>query len=377
MKKIVSLIVLCIGLALIAAGCSSKDKDTKNSEENEPTPTPITSGQDDESFEPVYNTKVREEYKLEDYIKLGKYKGVEVNIEKREVTDEDVYLEMQLDMRNNGAELTEVKDRPVQLGDTVNIDYQGLKNGVAFEGGTDTGYDLMIGSNAFIEGFEEQIIGAKTGDKIDLNVTFPEQYPAADLAGEAVIFKVTVNKIQQYVATETYLKDNTEYDSEEAYKEAIRQQLVLENEEAVKNEKQKKAYNAVVDGCEFIKHPKTLLEFYAEDLRVFYTNYAAAYSMDLNTFLQASGVTMEQYESDEKKYAENMATRELVMKAIIAAEGITLSEEEFQKGAEEYAHEYGYESVQDFLAGAEEELLREDLIFQKVLDLIVAEAIFS
>lgn len=378
MKKIILLMVLCLGLVLMAAGCGSKNKDTKDVKDDEATPTPITSdGTDEETYEPVENTVVREEYKLEDYIKLGEYKGIEVTIEKLTVTDEEVNLAMQLDMRANGATLKEVKDGTVKQGDTVNIDYQGLKNGVAFEGGTDTGYDLLIGSGAFIPGFEEQLIGAKTGEKVDLNITFPENYPAEELAGAAVIFKVTVNKIQQYEATDEYITDNTEYDNADAYKAGISEQLFVTNNDKMENEKQSKVYNAVVDGCEFIKHPKNLLDFYAEDLRVFYTNYAAAYSMDFDSFLEASGVSQEQYENDEKVYAENMSTRELVMKAIIAAEDITLSEEEYQKGVEEYAAEYGYESTQDFLAGAEEDLLREDLLYNKVMELIVEEAVIS
>lgn len=380
MKKIALLLVLCLGILLLAGGCKSKDK-TDDSTDSDITPTPAMSVGEDttdaagEPVEPIVNTLVRGEYNVDDYIKLGKYKGVEVSVEQLSVKEEDVNLMLQMDMQANAATLTEVTGRAVQNGDTVNIDYEGLKSGVAFDGGTDTGFDLLIGSGAFIPGFEEQIIGANTGDKLDLNITFPEVYQNADLAGQAVIFKVTVNKIQQYEITKDYLTANTEFDTEDAYKASFSETLRLENEATMKTEKDNKVYNAVIDASEIISMPQTLLDYYAEDLRVFYANYAAAYGMDFAGFLEASGITEDKFTSDAQSYAKSMTTRELVMKAIIKAENIVLSDEEFEKGIDDYVTEYGYESKEALLEIAQEEILREDLLYNKAFDFIISEAI--
>lgn len=376
MKKVL-LLVLCLGILLLAGGCKSKD----NTEDTgiDATPTPVSSegdtAGDAEPIETVVNTLVRDEYNVDDYIKLGKYKGIEVTVEQLSIMEDEVSLLMQQDMQANGATPVEVTGRAVQNGDTVNIDYEGLKNGVAFEGGTDTGFDLLIGSGSFIPGFEEQIIGKNTGDKFDINVTFPDDYNTTDLAGQAVIFKVTINKIQQFEVTDEYLAANTEFTTTDAYKASFSETLRQENEAAMKTDKDNKIYNAVIEDSVITSIPQTLLDYYAEDLKVFYSNYAAAYSMDFAAFLEASGITEEQFNTDAQNYAKSMATRELVMRAIIKAEDITLSEDEFQKGIEDYVADYGYESKEALLEVAQEDILREDLLYNKAFDFILSEAI--
>lgn len=375
--------VLSMSMILLAAGCNSKTDDNKNATA---TPTPAsTEGTDTEGatgteatatpIPTVTNDLVREEYNLDDYIKLGQYKGVEVTVSKLEVSPEDLAIAIQSDLQTNGGTLTEVTGRAVQVGDTVNMDYEGLKDGVAFEGGTAAAYDLMVGSGAFIPGFEDQLIGAKTGDKLAINVTFPENYGAADLAGQPVVFNVTINKIQEYPLTDEFVTANTDYDTVDAYKTSVSDNLKSQNDETMKTELQNNVYNAVVANSAISSLPQTLIDYYANDLKVYYTNYAAAYGMDFATFLSTSGVTEDKFTEDAQDYAKSMATRDLVLGAVIKAEGIELSEDEYNEQVEAYAAQYGYENGEALLAAADAALLREDILYKKVQDFLVGEAV--
>ncbi|MBH1942077.1 trigger factor [Mobilitalea sibirica] len=386
MKKNVLLLVLSISMLLLIGGCSKKDN-TDDNTENAPTVTEgaentdetdtadITDGTDTPAAEPLVNTLSKGDYKLEDHITLGQYKGVEVTVEKLEVTEEDLNTAIQNDMIANGAAPTEITDRPVQNGDTVNIDFEGFKDDVAFEGGTAAGVDLTIGSGQFIPGFEEKLIGTNVGDKVDLDLTFPEDYQSEDLAGQDVVFKVTVNSIKQYELNEDYVLNNTEYESIEAYTDAIREELVLVNEETMKVTKENNVYSKVLENAEIISIPQSLIDYYVNDIKVIYTNTAQMYGMDLASFITANGMTEEVFNSTSQEYAESIATRELILNAIIKAENIEITEEEFNTKVDEYVAEYGYESSEQFLEEADEDILREDILFRKVLEFLSAEAV--
>ncbi len=376
-------VALIMSILMLAAGCNTKS----DGKAGEATPTPaVTDGTTTDGTgtaeggeEPEYlkNELVKGEYKLEDYIKLGQYKGVEVSVPPVTVSEEDILTSIQSEIGANGGTLEEVTGRSVKLGDTVNIDYEGLKDGVAFEGGTDTGYDLVIGSGTFIPGFEDGLIGANTGDKLDLDITFPENYGSEELAGKPVVFKVTINKIQEYKLTEEYVTTNTDYKNIEEYTAAIKDNLMKEKEANRQAEIKNSVYNNIVEGSTISSLPKTLLDYYKNDIKVYYSNFAMAYGMDFAGFLSASGVTEEQFDADATDYAEDMATRDLVYGAIIKAENIELSDEEYDEQVAILASEYGYESPQDLLATADEGLLKEEILINKVLDFVVAEAIVN
>lgn len=364
---------------MLAAGCNSKD----DSNVVEATPTPTVTAEDTTSTEgteieePEYleNELVKGEYKLEDYINLGQYKGIEVSVAPVSVSDEDIYIAIQSELGEYGAPLVEVTGRAVKLGDTVNIDYEGLKDGIAFDGGTGTNYDLRIGSGSFIPGFEDGLIGAKTGDKLDLDITFPENYGTEELAGQPVVFKVTVNMIQEYQLTEDYVTTNTEYKNVEEYLAGAKDDLMEEKEASRQAEIENSVYNSIVEGSTISSLPQTLLDYYKNDIKVYYTNFAMAYGMEFADFLSASGVTEEQFDADATEYAKNMATRDLVYGAIIKAENIELSDEEYVEQVAAIATEYGYDNPDDLLATADEKLLREEVLVNKVIDFLVAEAI--
>jgi len=383
MKKFVLILILSLSIMAVFAGCNKKtneDSDSNNNIEATPTPVPTDDtdntdeGEVTDKFVPIENPVVKEDYDYNDYIKIGQYKGVEVKVEKLTVTEENLEIAIQMDMHDNGATPIVVTDRAVQLGDTVNIDFVGYHNGEPFSGGSFQGYDLTVGSRQFIDGFEDQLIGAELNTEIEVNVVFPENYGNATLAGEPAVFKVIVNGIQYYEITDDYINNIVGFDSKEEYVENLRSELNAYYTERMISQKENDLYDTIIKNSE-ITLPDNLVEYYESDLRTLYINVAASYETDLETFIVLSGGTMEAFEADIKEYSRNMATRELFIKAISNAEGIELTEEEFQAKVSEYAEQYGYESNEAFLEEAETDILREDLLFRKIVDFIVAESI--
>lgn len=386
MKKIVVLLILSLGLMGILAGCGKNDvednggekvtptPEVSNDEQKEPDNIEDASEEDTEAFTPVENPIVKEDYDYSDYIKLGKYKGIEVKVEQVEVTDDDIEVTIQMDLYDNGSTPIDISDRAVKYGDTVNIDFVGYHNGEPFAGGTAEGYELTVGSKAFINGFEEQIVGAEIGKEIDVNVVFPENYNNATLAGEPAVFKVKVNGILYFELTEDFVKDTMGFDTEEAYRESIGQELAATNVDLMKRQKENDIYTAVIKGSE-IRLPDNLLDYYESDIKTLYTNIAASYGTTLENFLMLSQSSLEEFEIDAKEYANNMATRELIIRAISKAEGIALTEDEFQAEITQYAEQYGYETNEEFLEEADAEVLREDILFYKIIEFLVAESI--
>jgi trigger factor len=236
MKKRVMLLVVSLSIVMLAGGCGSKNdisnyQNTNNTDnagsadqttDGTSTDGTSTDGTSTDGTDASVTVPEKADYKVDDYIKLGQYKGVKVTVDQLTVTDDNVNTAIQDDLKANATteEVTDRKD--VQNGDIVNIDYEGLKDGKAFDGGTSTGYDLTIGSGKFIPGFEDKLIGAKVGEKVSIDLTFPADYQQADLAGQAVVFNVTVNSIKKQVIpelTEEYVKSKTSYDTIDAYKE--------------------------------------------------------------------------------------------------------------------------------------------------------------
>jgi trigger factor len=322
---------------------------------------------------------VKEAYEVSDYITLGEYKGLPVTYTKLEVTDADIDTAIKADLEGNTKD-EEVTDRAVQNGDTVNIDYEGLKDGVAFEGGTAQGTDLNIGSNSFIKGFEEGLIGAKVGDELSLDLTFPADYGQAELAGKAVVFKVKVNSIKVSVVpelTEAYVKDNTDYESIAAYKEGTRTELVKANEDTMKNEKIKNVITAIVDGSTISSYPQSVIDYYAYEMESYYQQYASMFGYELADFLSANGMTEEKYAEEKKSYAEDRTAQELVLNAIIKAENMQITDEEYKAGVANYIEEYGYASEEEFFQYATEEQIKESLIWEKAVNFILEQSVIA
>lgn len=316
--------------------------------------------------------------------KLGEYKGLQLTGSATEITDE--YLESYIDymLENSKEPVAITEDRPVQTGDVVNIDYVGKKDGVAFDGGTAQGYDLTIGSGSFIEGFEDGLIGANVGDTVDLNLTFPENYGAEDLAGQAVVFTVTVNSISELVRPEL----NDEYvqslgmdycQNVEEFYVVVRQSLEDSANANLENELQTQVIQKLMEICEFSEEvPEDMFNYYKEQIDANFVNSATAIGMEKADYIsQYYGMTEEQYDSEIETGALNSARQAIVCSMIAEKEGIEVTDEELNTKIEENYANFGYESVDAYMESGNAEDYRDYLLTMEVLDFLLDNAVVT
>lgn len=298
-----------------------------------------------------------------DYVTLGQYKGVEITAIP-DVTDEEVETELAARFRGT-----------VEEGDTVNIDFVGKKDDVAFEGGTAQGTELTIGSNTFIDGFEEGLIGVKVGETVDLDLTFPDPYENnPDLAGAPVVFTVTVNSINGVVGaemTEEVIKANTSYATVEEYRAAVKEEL----QTLINNEKQSAIWEIVRANATINGYPEDEVEAYVNDVMSYYQSMASYYGIDMATLLGVNGLTEEQFKNDCEEAARQEIAKYMVLEAIAEAEGLTVSQEEIEEQITEGMELLGAdrEAAVEYYGG--EETIKEYLLYYKVLDMLLAECV--
>lgn len=314
-----------------------------------------------------------------DEIKITCYKGVEISeIEKpAEITDEDVEVEIQTMLEAN-ATITEITDRAVQDGDTVDINFIGKVDGEEFDGGSADNYSLVIGSGTFIDGFEDSIIGHETGDTFDWNGQFPEEY-TEELAGKDCVFTITVNQItveEQSELNDAFVKTVSETATTvEEYREEIKTQL----EEAAQDEYdysiKSAAWNAVLDNTEVLVWPESVDETY-NNLIEQYQSIAEYYSMDYEEFIVAQmGTTLEEFEAEMLSQVQESEKEMIAAAAIAEKEGIELTDEVYEEQLAYMAELYGYEDAEAVKEVAEEEELREIALAFLVMDFVVEHCV--
>ena len=320
----------------------------------------------------------KKEINPDKYVKLGEYKGITVEMDTT-VTDAEFNAALAEELKAY-AENVEV-DRAAALGDVVNIDYVGKMDGVAFEGGTDSGFDLTLGSNTFIGGFESGLVGAVKGEQRDLNISFPDPYPNnPDFAGKPAVFEVTVNGVYEVVVPELtleFVQENTDYESVEDYKSALRISLEAEALELAKSNKYANVWQTVIDNATFIgEFPQDMYNEYKQEVTAYYEEYASYYGMSMEDLLSNFGMTLQDVEQEAVEYAEQMTKQELVLLAIIKAENITLSKAEYDAGVAGYLSQYtGYEDAAAFEEAYGRELIEESLLWDKTLEFVVGLAV--
>ena len=365
MKKKIGKVLVAglIGLQLI--GCSNQN--TANTEEKQEVAVETT------------ETMHFNEIDVDTYVTLGDYKGLEVVGNSTEISDEEVdsYIDYLLSM---SAEKQEVTDRDeVQNGDIANIDYEGKKDGVAFDGGTDTGYDLEIGSGSFIPGFEEGLVGVKKGETVDLNLTFPENYGAADLAGAEVVFTVTVNGIYESVTPEfndefvaTFEIENVT--TTEEYHAYLKSMMEESEKEYALQEIQTQIITLVTQNAEVSEAPEGLVnKFYNINVENM-TYQASMYGTDLEGLLSMYGMDRETFEAEAMSAAEESAAQALVCLKIAKEENLLIDDDELNASIEERFTEYGYTSAEEFRSLVDLEEYRDSLLLNKVVDFLVENA---
>lgn len=318
---------------------------------------------------------VRPSYKASGYVDISNddYKHLTVEVEPvAEVTDDEIDSAIEEAVVSNDA-YDQVKEGVVEDGDLLSIDFVGKKDGVEFDGGSAEDYELEIGSGTFIDGFEDGLIGKKVGDTVDLNLTFPEDYGAEDLAGQDVVFTVTINykKVMPEFTDELAdtLSDGEQKTMEE-YRSVLRSQLEQTNEEnhraLIDNAIMEKLYEMYpVTG-----YPQEMIDYMVAMMKETYQQYAAMYGMEFPDFLtQYLGMDEETFETNAEEAAKSNMEQELILKAIAEKEGIdTFTEEEYQKGCEDFAEMYGYGDVETFQSYYDRETIEISLLMQRVLD---------
>lgn len=385
-KKFITMALAGTTAVALLAGCGNKTEDVVTPTPataletvaptevpaEEPTAEPTTEPTTEPTVEPTETPAVTENFD-ETKVTLGQYKGLKLY-----EVDSSVIAQELVELMAGYAELA-VVDRAAEEGDTVNINYIGKKDGVAFEGGTDDsaeGYNLELGSGSFIDGFEEGLIGAVAGEVRDLDLTFPENYGNAELAGQAVVFTVTVNAVQEKVTpelTDDFAKENLEFDTVAEYVSALYE---VRNEESFYNQ----ISTALMESSTVENYPSDLVEIEKQSLIDYYISYAQMYSsylgMDEETTLAAmfgfeSRAALEAY---AEEYAFNVVKNMLVLTEVAVQENLTISEEEYQKRALIYALSYGYEDVASFEADYGAETVFEAITMDYIMDYIISQS---
>ena len=308
---------------------------------------------------------------------LGEYKGIEVQKADMEVTEADIDEAIGKEQDKN-SRLVTVEDRAAENGDTVKINFDGTMDGVAFEGGKGENYPLVLGTGNFIEGFEEQIVGHKTGDAFDVNVTFPENYHAKDLAGKPAVFKCELLEIQRKEFPEVndeFASEVSEFDTLEEYKEDLRKKL---EDAKMKSAAAQNENNVIAKVCENaqIDIPAPMIEMQTEQMIDDYARRMQSQGLPLDQYMQYTGMTMDKLKDQFRPQAERNLKTRLVLEEVAKAENIQVSEEavdaEIKKMAEAYKIEP--EKMKEYLGDAEKENITMDLKVQEAVDFLVAEA---
>ena len=308
---------------------------------------------------------------------LGEYKGIEVKKADMEVTEADIDEAIGKEQDKN-SRLVTVEDRAAENGDTVKINFDGTMDGVAFEGGKGENYPLVLGTGNFIEGFEEQIVGHKTGDAFDVNVTFPENYHAKDLAGKPAVFKCELLEIQRKEFPEVndeFASEVSEFDTLEEYKADLRKKL---EDAKMKSAAAQNENNVIAKVCENaqIDIPAPMIEMQTEQMIDDYARRMQSQGLPLDQYMQYTGMTMDKLKDQFRPQAERNLKTRLVLEEVAKAENIQVSEEavdaEIKKMAEAYKIEP--EKMKEYLGDAEKENITMDLKVQEAVDFLVAEA---
>lgn len=377
MKKRAIMISMLLVMALSVTGCSqktaTKDKDTKTEEtakidDAEETESDNT---EDTSEDTPTTAELMAGIDVEKCVTLGDYKGVTVEKTIQSVTDEDVQNEIDNALANYPVEV----DQAAKEGDTVNIDYVGKIDGEEFDGGSDQGADLKLGSGKFIDGFEDGLIGARKGETRTLNLTFPEDY-TQDLAGKAVEFTVTVNAVKEPLSepTDQWVADNIEgYDNIADYKAGIRSEQEESNEQTAENQVRYAAWTQVIDNCTINEYPETLVEVGKKLYKQQVETYAKYAGMELDAYIESSGLTQEEYQSNMEEYGKNVAAQALVCQAICNKEGFAIGDDDYQKALQDMLTEYGC-TEEELIQTYGQDNVEQSIMLNRVSNLIMENA---
>ncbi|HIT14286.1 MAG TPA: trigger factor [Candidatus Scatomonas merdigallinarum] len=311
-------------------------------------------------------------------VTLGEYKGVAVPVSHTEVTDEEVEAELKKEQEKNSRTIT-VEDRAAEKGDIVTIDFEGTVDGETFQGGSGKDYPLTLGSGTFIPGFEDQLVGAKAEDVVDVHVTFPEDYNSEELKGKAAVFKCTVHKIETKELPELdddFAKDVSEFDTLEEYKNSLREDLKKKKEDEAKREKENAAVDKAVANAQ-MEIPDAMLDTQAAQMVDNFARRLSAQGMSMEQYMQYTGQNAAALQEQMKPQALKQIQTRLVLEKVAQVENIQISDERLEEEFEKMAKMYGMEKdkLKEILGDAEKDQMREDLAVQEAVTFLADNAV--
>ena len=311
-------------------------------------------------------------------VKLGKYLGVQVTKIDTSVSDEEVEAAVEKE-RNNNARTVTVTDRPIANGDTAVIDFEGFVDGVAFEGGKGENYDLTIGSNTFIPGFEDQLVGAEIGKELDVNVTFPEEYGAKELAGKAAVFKCKVNgiKVKELPAVDDeFAQEVSEFDTLDEYKADIKAKLLKEKEDEAARAKEDAVIGKIIEGAK-MEIPDAMVEYQTRQMLDEFAQRIQSQGISLDQYFQFTGLTEEKYMEEMKPRALQNIQSRLVLEAVAQAENLVAEEADIEEEIKKMADMYKMEAdkIKELLGERQMEEMKKDIAVQKAAKLVAEAAV--
>ena len=318
------------------------------------------------------------EVALKPEVTLGAYKGVKVDKVEVTVTDEEVDAEIEKE-RERSARSISVTDRAVKDGDQTVIDFEGFKDGVAFEGGKGENYPLTIGSGQFIPGFEDQLIGKNIGEEVEVNVTFPEEYQAEELAGQPAVFKVVIKEIKEKQIPELndeFAAEVSEFDTLDEYKADVKANLISKKEKEVKNAKEDAVIQAIIDDAK-MEIPEAMIETQQRQMVDDFAQRLQSQGLSMEQYFQFTGLTTAKMMEQVKPNAENKIKSRLVLEAVVKAENLVATEEDFDAEVAKMAEAYQMEAdkVKEMLGEAGKTQIMEDLAVAKAVDFVVDNSV--
>ena len=374
-KAVAAMLIMCMAVSAAACGKSSDTEktttettDTKDSEDSEKDSTD-TDTKEAASSEGKRLVSVKDVSK---YVTIGEYKGLELTRTSQPVTDDDVQAEINYNLEDNGSE---VKDGTVENGDTVTINFTGTIDGKEFDGGSAEDYELVVGDGEMIDGFEDGIVGMKSGETKELDLTFPDDYYEESVAGKAVVFKVTLQKFTRPAElTDEWVAENTEYKTVDEYRAAVKTQLEDTAVQTADYELYSDAWNEVQAASEIKDYPKEDVDAAKKSYQELNEKYVKDAGMEMADFLESQGMSEEDYESECQQYAESKVEQNLIVQGIMDAEGLSIDDEETQKLKDDLIKEYGFASIDEMIETYGEQEVNESLALLRVERFIVDNA---
>ncbi len=306
-------------------------------------------------------------------IKIGEYKGIEIEKIDSEVTDDEVMAEILKTQKENSRSIP-VEDRPAAMDDEVTINYEGFMDDVAFEGGKGENHKLTLGSHSFIDTFEDQIVGKNIGDKFDVNVTFPEEYHAPELAGKPAVFKVEllgINAIELPELDDEFAEEVSSFDTFEEYKTDVKKILEVKKEREVKNKKQEAVLTKIAEATE-MELPEPMIKYNQEKMFEEFAQNLMYQGINIDQYLALMGTTKEQMLEQIKPDAIKRIKNGLILEAVVDAENITATDEEYDEELKTMAESYQMEidKLKELIGDNEKDSIKKDIAVKKALELL-------